>query len=285
MVKLESGTEEPQSSKMGTLLELREGVTVRTFTKGKTEDRNEDFFGCTDNAFVIADGATDKSGKKYEGKTGGELASRLVVQESLTSELTGTNLVNYLNGKIAELYGQLGIIENTSDPKYRFSCGFISVKITGDKILVTYLGDAGFRINGKNLYREVKQVDIDNSEERARFIEQTGDIPGSRDHIMPRLLKQFDYQNQNNEPLGYGVLDGTQTPPKFVKTFEYPKADVKTIELFSDGYFAVPEETDIVAWEKLHEQVEQEDPDKWKRYKSTKQKDDRTIAIISLENK
>ncbi len=231
MTELESG------------LEVKEKAVVQTFTRGKSEERNEDFFGSTEDSFVIADGATDKSGKKYDGKTGGELASRLVVQESLMSTLTGAELVNHLNAKIGDLYSKLNITESTKDPKYRFSCGFICVRAAGDKILITYLGDAGFRINGKDVYREVKQVDIDNAEERARFIEQTGDVPASRNHIMPRLIKQ----------------------------------------LFTDGYFAIPEEPTMEAWEKLHAQVEQEDPDKWKKYKSTKQKDDRTVAIISFD--
>jgi len=52
------------------------------------------------------------------------------------------------------------------------------------------------------------------------------------------------------------------------------------MELFSDGYFDIPQEVSIEAWEKSFEKVEKEDPDKYKKYKSTKSKDDRTIAII-----
>lgn len=255
---------------------------VRTFSKGKTRDRNEDYFAYNKNCFAIADGATDKSGKKYNDKTGGELVSRIVVNECLSANLNGIELVNHLNQKTKELYGKLKILEETKDPKHRFTCGFICVRLINNKIIITYLGDSGMRINGTEVYQETKQIDIDNSEERAKYIRETNDIKGSREHIMPLLLKQFEYQNNPQELLGYGVIDGTKTPSKFVKIFEYNQDKIKIIELFTDGYFDIPQEVSIEAWEKIFEKVEKEDPDKWKKYKSTKSKDDRSIVIIKF---
>jgi hypothetical protein len=196
--------------------------------------------------------------------------------------LNGAELVNHLNNKIKELYVDLKIVDEIIDPKYRFTCGFICVRISNDKIIITYLGDLGLRINGTDVYLEKKQIDIDNSEERSKYIRETNDVTGSREHILPLLLKQFEYQNNPQEPLGYGALDGTKTPSKFVKTFNYSLDKIEKIELFSDGYFDVPKEVSIDAWEKVFEKVEKEDPDKWKKYKSTKSKDDRTIAIIEF---
>jgi hypothetical protein len=172
--------------------------------------------------------------------------------------------------------------EDIQDPKFRFTCGFICIRIVDDKILITYLGDLGFRINGSEIYQEIKQIDIDNSEARSKYIRETNDVNGSRDHIRPLLFKQFEYQNNPQEPLGYGVIDGTDTPAKFVKFFEYDLDKIHTIELFSDGYFDIPQEVSIEAWEKSFEKVEKEDPDKWKKYKSTKSKDDRTIVTIEF---
>ncbi|MFA4880521.1 MAG: hypothetical protein WC650_02765 [Candidatus Doudnabacteria bacterium] len=257
-------------------------VQVQTFSEGKIENRNEDYFDYNENCFAIADGATDKSGKKYNNKTGGELVSRIVVNECLSTNLNGTELVNHLNKKIKELYGKLKILEETKDPKHRFTCGFICVRPINDKIIITYLGDLGMSINGTEVYQETKQIDIDNAEERSKYIQKTNDIKGSREHIMPLLLKQFEYQNHPQELLGYGVIDGTKTPSKFVKIFEYNKDKIKIIELFTDGYFNIPQEVSIEAWEKVFEKVEQEDPDKWKKYKSTKSRDDRTVAIIKF---
>ena len=257
-------------------------VKVQTFSKGKIKNKNEDYFDYNDTCFIIADDATDKSGRKYDNKTGGELISRIVVKECLSTNLNGAKLVCHLNNKIKELYRELNILEEVQNPKFRVTCGFICVRIIDNKILITYLGDLGFRINGSEIYQETKQIDIDNSEARSKYIRETNDVNGSRDHIMPLLLKQFEYQNNLQEPLGYGVIDGTETPSKYVKTFEYDLEKIHTIELFSDGYFDVPQEVLIEAWEKSFEKVEKEDPDKWKKYKSTKSKDDRTIAIIEF---
>lgn len=257
-------------------------VKVQTFSKGKIENKNEDYFDYNEICLVIADGATDKSGRKYDNKTGGELVSQIVVKECLSSNLNGIELVNHLNESVKKLYTDISILNEIQNPKFRFTCGFICIRIVGDKILITYLGDLGFRINGSEIYQETKQIDIDNSEARSKYIRETNDVNGSRDHIMPLLLKQFEYQNNPQEPLGYGVIDGTHTPTKFVKSFEYDLGKIHTIELFSDGYFDVPQEASIEAWEKSFEKVEKEDPDKWKKYKSTKSKDDRTIVIIEF---
>jgi len=257
-------------------------VKVQTFSKGKIENKNEDYFDYNKTCFVIADGATDKSGRKYNGKTGGELVSRIVVKECLSTNLNGTKLVNHINNKIKELYAELNILEVIKDARFRFTCGFICARILDDKVFITYLGDLGFRIDGSETYQEKSQIDINNSEARSRYIRETNDVNGSRDHIMPLLLKQFEYQNNPQEPLGYGVIDGSETPLKFVKTFEYDLEKIHTIELFSDGYFDVSQEVSIEAWEKTFEKVEKEDLDKWKKYKSTKSKDDRTIAIIQF---
>jgi hypothetical protein len=257
-------------------------VDVKTFSKGKNKNRNEDYFDYNENYFVIADGATNKSKKKYNHKTGGELASRVVVKECLSNNLNGIELVNHINKKIQELYDRLKISEKIKDSKFRFTCGFICIKIKNDKVIVTYLGDLGFRINGTEIYQKIKQIDINNSKKRSEYIQKTNNVKGSRNYIMPLLLKQFEYQNNSQKSLGYGVIDGTKTPSKFIKTFKYNINEIKTIELFSDGYFEIPQEISIEAWEKNFEKVEKEDPNKWKKYKSTKSKDDRTIAIITF---
>jgi hypothetical protein len=255
-------------------------MTVTSFTQGKNKDRNEDCFGYNDETFVLADGATDKSGRQYEGKTGGEIISRLVVDETLGCSLNGVELVSHLNQKLAQVYEDLGIMNDVLEPKYRFTCFFVAVRIVGTNFLITYLGDTALRINGDKVYRDPKQIDFEVAQERARYIEETGDIAGSREHIMPLLLAQFTYQNNPEAPLGYGAIDGFSTPDKFVKTLEIPREQIQLIELFSDGYPAIPSGSTIEDWENAFKEAEREDPDRWKKYQSTKPKDDRTVAIV-----
>ncbi len=257
-------------------------MTVKSFSQGKTPDGNEDYFASNDICFVLADGVTDQSGRLYERRTGGEIVSEMVARDALASVLNGPELVNFLNLQIRKAYQSLGLLDYVRNPKFRFACTLIVARVAGDKLIITYLGDSGFRLNGRELHWEGKQVDRDNAAERARYIESTGDISGSRKHILPLLIKQFEYQNNPTSPLGYGVIDGTETPAKFIKTFVCPKESIKSLELFSDGYPKVPAEATVEAWEKAYAEVEASDPDRCREYKSTKAKDDRTVAIINF---
>lgn len=255
---------------------------VQSFSQGKTSDRNEDYFASNENSFVLADGVTDKSGRKYEGQTGGEIVSRLIVNEALESALNGAVLIAYLNHKIYDLYENLHIVGDITDPRYRFAATCIAVRIVGNQVTITHVGDSGFRINGHEVYWGDGQAYDECAEARAKYIAETGDVAGSREHIMPLLLKQYDYQNNPDQPRGFGIIDGTGTPDKFIKTFVYPLSEIKTIEFFTDGYRLIPEGTELAEWENAYQQVEREDPDKWRTYKATKSRDDRTIAIIKF---
>jgi len=257
-------------------------VKIDALSVGKGKNGNEDNYGYRNHDFVIADGATDKSGRLYCGKTGGEIVSGIVVDYSLWSGKNGIPLVKGINDVVSKLYEDLRITEDVKDPKYRFTCGFVCARLVDDRLVITYLGDLGFRVNGGNVYREVKQVDILSSEKRSRYIKDTRDVEGSRNHIMPMLLRQFDYQNNPEHELGYGVIDGTETPEKFVRVFEFKSENIKTLELFTDGYFKIPEEASISGWEKAHQEVEKEDPYKFLKYRAAKVKDDRTVMIIEF---
>ncbi|MDD3285472.1 MAG: hypothetical protein PHG95_02455 [Patescibacteria group bacterium] len=257
-------------------------MLVQSFSIGKDNNKNEDYFGYNDDCFVVTDGATDKSGREYNSQTGGEIISKIVVDETLACNLNGIELIEYLNNKVAKLYEKFKIVSEISDAKFRFSCYLVAVRIINNKVVITSIGDTSFRINGQNVFSDVKQVDVNNAEQRAKYIEETGDIAGSREYIMPLLIKQFEYQNNSQDPLGYGVIDGTSTPAKFIKTFEYNISDIKTIEIFTDGYFSIPSGTSIEDWEEAYEITEKEDPNKYMRYKSTKSKDDRTVLIIDF---
>ena len=254
---------------------------ITSFTKGKSEERNEDFFGYNENTFVIADGLTDKSWKKYNGKTWGEIASRLVVEKCLSSNFTGPALIDYINRELHKVYISLGIIDDTQDPKYRFGSMLICGKIHDGKITITSIGDSWYRINGTEIHEKVKQEDdIEIERERAEYIKRTWDIEGSREHILPLLMKQFEQRNNPDHPLWYGIIDGTDTPHKFIEVREYNEKDSQLLELFTDGYFAVPQWHTIQDWEDIYEKIEKEDPYKYLAYPSTKSKDDRTIMIV-----
>lgn len=282
-------------------------------TIGKNDKRNEDFFGYKDTSFVIADGATDKSGKSYFGKTSGEIASRLAVKVVLENDLDGRGLIDCINSRIDQLYEELGVKQDVEeDPKLRFSTTLVCARIEGDKLVVTKLGDSGFRINGEDVYYEGKKIDDFTSTIRSQYIEDTGDIEGGRDEIRDFLNEQGKFRNQppgevppdligdwrekanelgmSLEEFTYGKLEGvTEVSDSYVDTYEFNLSDVDKLELFTDGYFKVPEGDQVEDWEKCFSKVEKEDPGKWKKYPSTKgtaddnrATDDRTIAVINF---
>ncbi len=254
---------------------------IEAFSEAKNSDKgNEDFYGYNDNTIVISDGATDKSGQLYDGKTGGYLLSRLVVEECLNTDLNGFELIGHLNKKASKLYEKINT-QALKDVNYRFYATIVCLRIIDNKIIVTLVGDSGFRIDGISYYQE-KTVDYLLSGIRAEYINKTGDIENSREFILPLLKRQLTYTNNESHPLGYGMLDGISVPEKFIKIYEFSLDEIKIVELFTDGYMAQPEKIGkIKYWEDSYQTVEKTDPNKFLKYKSTKTKDDRTILIAT----
>ncbi len=97
---------------------------------------------------------------------------------------------------------------------------------------------------------------------------------------------QGRFQNNTESPLSYCVLDGFDVPLSLVQIFDRPKAEIRTLELFTDGYFAPGAEPTIDAWEAAFAEVERQDPDKRHAYPSVKGTigricaDDRTVVIV-----
>lgn len=258
-------------------------IQVDTFSKGKVNNKNEDAFKNSDTCFVVADGATDKSNKKYDGKTGGEIVANLIVKLCIKSKLNGFELVEYINTELHKLYKKYRILSVTRDPMYRFTAVFVVARLIEDKIVVTIVGDVGLRINGNKKYQFANPNGEIHAKIRSDYIKKTGDIEGGRSQILPIIIEEYKYQNHPSHKLGYGVVDGTKTPKKYVEIFKYNVEDINTIELFSDGYYDEPKGTTIEDWERMYARIEKEDPYKYKKYLATKPKDDRTIMIINIK--
>ena len=99
---------------------------------------------------------------------------------------------------------------------------------------------------------------------------------------------QVAFQNNMVSPLSYAVLDGFDVPMSLVQVIDRPRAEVRSIELFTDGYFKPGATPDLAAWEAGFAEVEREDPEKIDRYPSVKgttgriRADDRTVVIAQL---
>ncbi|MEK6823116.1 MAG: hypothetical protein AABY13_04770 [Nanoarchaeota archaeon] len=252
-------------------------MRVETFSEGKPEGCNEDRHGFNNRALVVADGVTSLTKRLYDGKSGGEIAAKVVVQQCIACDVVDVDLVQILTQSVDTAHTILSPDPIADDE--RFGAVFASARIKGDVVHLTYVGDVGIRINGRDVLCERLKVDDITGHMRSQYIALTGDVEGSRAWVSPHIAQLRKNANDPTSFLGYGVIDGRAVPATFVKYVALPREDVKTIELFSDGYYVIPQQVEIAAWECAYEQAQKEDPQRCQKHKSTKAKDDRTILI------
>jgi len=253
-------------------------MKVSVFTEGKVPPKNEDFFDSNESTFIVCDGSTSKHDILYDGRSGGELASRLIVETAIGCKLNGEELVQLLSSALQKKREELEATAND----HEFGTVMACARIVEDKIVVTQVGDVAFRINARDEYSNSPLIGTLMAGLRAQYIKATGDIPGGREYIMPLLTTEYKYRNNPDSLASYGEINGMQVPRKLIRIFEFDRSEVSTIELYTDGYYAVPLKPTIDGFESLHAQVEKEDPDKCIRYLSTKSHDDRTLMIVEF---
>jgi Protein phosphatase 2C len=99
---------------------------------------------------------------------------------------------------------------------------------------------------------------------------------------------QSQFQNNTVSPLSYAALDGFEVPMELVRVIERERASVRSIELFTDGYFEPADSPSAHSWEASFREVERVDAEKIDRYPCVKgstperHADDRTVIVIHL---
>lgn len=102
---------------------------------------------------------------------------------------------------------------------------------------------------------------------------------------------QGSFQNSADPVFGYAAIDGFPFPRRLIRVYRFSLTQVETIEIFSDGYFGIPSEVSISAWEAAFRKSESEDLHKVRKYKSTKGStpdipaDDRSVIVVSFKTK
>ena len=102
------------------------------------------------------------------------------------------------------------------------------------------------------------------------------------------MTGQGRFQNNTVSPLSYAVLDGFDVPLELVRVIDRERASVRSIELFTDGYFEPAAAPSVQAWEASFREVERIDPEKIGRYPGVKGSspgryaDDRTVIVIHM---
>jgi len=97
---------------------------------------------------------------------------------------------------------------------------------------------------------------------------------------------QGGYQNNASLQLGYPCIDGFEVPQHMIRIERFPRSQVRTVEIYSDGYFKPGDGFGVAAWEKAFAEAEREDPAKVLLYPSPKGStashwaDDRTYLAV-----
>jgi hypothetical protein len=100
------------------------------------------------------------------------------------------------------------------------------------------------------------------------------------------IAGQGRFQNNTESPLSYAVVDGFAVPLALVRVMDRPRAGLRSIELFTDGYPRPGADPELAAWEAAFAEVERLDPERIDRYPSVKGStarawaDDRTVVIV-----
>ncbi len=108
-------------------------------------------------------------------------------------------------------------------------------------------------------------------------------------YLLAGLKNQKSIANRNDVPLGYSVLNRDLIMHDDIIDVRLPRDEVRTLEIFSDGYFSMPEdEITIAAWEREFTAAEDRDFSKTSEFKSIKGStsrefaDDRSLIVATL---
>jgi hypothetical protein len=333
-------------------------VYIEAFSAGKDPLRpweNEDRVVAYDGrTFAVIDGVTDKSGRLYEGRTGGwhaghalEGALREMTDGGLLADGELAAIVDGLNGAIAERHRRFGIeADCAAEPNLRCSAAAVVAHLGGDDLRLVLVGDCGARIDGTRVGSPAHRADDVMGRARATVFEALAELvphttlerrlqlarayvvhglrdrpPGSADDVDESLHRRIaarvrsavgqsfgDVEPETLEaltaggllgaarhrnatgPLAHGVFDGFPLPLPLVVEVRVEARAFHTLELFSDGYFGLPDVGGrVAAWEAHIAEVERADPHRVGRYASTKgshegrRADDRSVLILRRE--
>lgn len=285
-------------------LERRElgNMQVEASTIGKHKEHpelNEDTFVATPTTFAVIDGSAPRLPLKWAGHSSAQFATIVLkeVLETTPPTLNGVELVAAMTKSLNEAIDCIGAGEIVKDtPEARPAALFTAARIDEQKLMITAVGDITCRINGKVVHHNpILTEELMIKKRIAAMKQAVKEDPNLSEEELKKLGKAAieddlktqvrNYFNNGNNYLGLGIVDGNPVPDKFVKTYEFDLSDVDTLELFSDGYYSVPPEPSIDAFEEAFFTSEQEDPLRWDKYRAVKvpnaqqYSDDRTILI------
>lgn len=217
-----------------------EVVEWQSTAKRRDESTNEDRVVLGPGWFGIVDGATDKGGRSFGGRSSGWLAAETLASclGAADAHLPADRLVADLGSSLLSAMQLAG-----ADPDAPTRPAATVIAFSPAHGVVVRVGDGALRWAGRSdsLQREIDRI---NASARAALLqaalldgadpdELLSPDPG-RAMILPLLEMQGLFQNHPSHPLGFGAIDGRRVPDRFVEVI--PIVGEGDLVLASDGY-------------------------------------------------
>ncbi|WP_028550559.1 hypothetical protein [Paenibacillus sp. UNC451MF] len=206
----------------------------------------EDAYCITEHYACVIDGATDVSGKRYNGQTSGRLISQVIARTipQLPPEADLVEIIRIINNTLVTHYKEQGMYESIIENPF---CCPTAAMILYSKHWqkVWMIGDCQCMIDGK-AYTNPKRVDDIIANTRSLFleaeirkgktIEQLLEEDTGFEAVRPFIQAQYYMQNvQEKTQYGYIAMTGFEFHLDQVKTI-YMNPDAACLVLTSDGY-------------------------------------------------
>ncbi len=247
-------------------------------SKTGRDENCEDAFYLGPHFVAVIDGATSKTERRWDGKTGGRVAAELVKAafDQLSPAATARQAVDAFTLAIKDLYERHGALhEVQAEPVQRAVACFVAISLLRREVWL--VGDCQCRLDNELLLNE-KEIDHITSQARSLFLaseiahgksrEELRQHDTGRAFILPLLERQMTFQN--NPAAGqywYPVIDGFAVPDEGIRVHKLPE-EIETIVLASDGYPYVKES--LEESEQALQELLRDDPLLFRNYKSTK---------------
>jgi glycerophosphoryl diester phosphodiesterase len=244
---------------------------------GNLEDC-EDTLHTSEHFVAVIDGATSKSERRWEGKTGGRRAAVIINQafNEMDPYYTARQAADLMTELIHRCYTRFNLLETVrKNPDQRIIASCAAISLTRQEVWL--IGDCHLLLGNRylshpkkidHILSEIRALVLELELQKGITVEQLREKDRGREFIMP-LLKEHTLL-QNNPSVStywFPALDGFTIPDAGIVTLPIPQ-DVEAIVLATDGYPVVKDT--LKESEYILQKILTEDPLAFRSYKSTK---------------
>lgn len=221
---------------------------LEAFQLSKTGDPQtcEDQYCVTEHYACVIDGATDVSGRRYNGLTSGQIISRVIAETipTLPLEADIASIMRRINDVLIDFYKTNGMYEAITETASSLPAASMAL-YSRHKRTVWMIGDCQCMVD-EELDVNPKKVDEITALARSLFleaelmkgktIEQLLEKDTGFEAVRPFIAMQYYMQNASQRtPYGYVAITGFDFDLSLVKTISV-KEQAESLVLATDGY-------------------------------------------------